>query len=161
MTDRLYTLYDAFGEILFETIHAADFADRLSVGLAKPLSQADRNQLWENNREQVQFLPEETINQLTALLAHKQAEATGGGKGKEKAGESEGDAQGEFIDDFEVIATDIINKIVQAGNAGRLEEIAAEHEDDLAGLQDKAPAHYTRVMRRMELRGQDLDRDPG
>ena len=64
-------------------------------------------------------------------------------------------------DDWGIVAADIIALIDQAPNADRLEEITALRERELTAMEENAPAHYTRVMQAMEVRGLDLDRkDP-
>jgi hypothetical protein len=60
-------------------------------------------------------------------------------------------------DDWQTIASDIVKEIGQAPNRGRLDEITALWEAELSNMEKNAPAHYTRVMRAMELRGLDLD----
>ena len=64
-------------------------------------------------------------------------------------------------DDWGIVAADIIALIDQAPNADCLEEITALRERELTAMEENAPAHYTRVMQAMEVRGLDLDRkDP-
>ncbi len=60
-------------------------------------------------------------------------------------------------DDWQTVASDIVAQITQASNRDRLEEITALCEAELTAMKDNSPAQYTRVMRAMELRGQELD----
>ncbi len=60
-------------------------------------------------------------------------------------------------DDWQIIATDIVNLIVVAGDFDRLAEIDAVYEAELTEMQKNAPDHYTRVMEAMERQGEELN----
>ncbi len=64
-------------------------------------------------------------------------------------------------DDWQIIATDIVNLIVIARGFDRLAEIDAVYEAELTEMQKNAPGHYTRVMEARERQGEELNRkDP-
>ena len=64
-------------------------------------------------------------------------------------------------DDWRIIAADIVKLIAEASNLDRLEEITAIYEGEFNDMKDDSPAHYTRVMRSMERRGEELSRQDG
>ena len=60
-------------------------------------------------------------------------------------------------DDWQIIATDIVNLIDVAGDFDRLAEIDATYTAELAEMDKHAPDHYSRVMRAMERQGEELN----
>ena len=76
--------------------------------------------------------------------------------GRPMAPEQVDQANGQ-ADDWLAVVQDIEAGIKLADNGDRLLEIDALYEAELTAMEKDAPAHYTRVMRAMENRGQELD----
>ena len=64
-------------------------------------------------------------------------------------------------DDWRTLVMDLEAAIELADNGDRLVEITVVNQDDLDAMKEHSPEHYTRVMRAMESRGEDLNRAPG
>lgn len=76
-TGRKFALVDQFGEEVYQTENVDDYAERLSELLEKMPNLAEIEQLWENNKEQVNSLPDSRAADVTALYEGKSAELAG------------------------------------------------------------------------------------
>ena len=63
-------------------------------------------------------------------------------------------------DDWLTLVLDLEAAITRAESAGTLDEITANYQDELDSMEANSPDSYTRVMRAMENRGQELDDPP-
>ena len=71
---KVFALVDQFGDETYQTENMDDYAERLSALLEKMLNLAEIEQLWDNNKEQVNSLPDSRAADVTALYESRAAE---------------------------------------------------------------------------------------
>lgn len=74
---KVFVVVDQFGEEAWQTENVDDYAERLSELLEKMPNLAEIEQLWANNKEQVNSLPDSRAADVTALYEGRSAELAG------------------------------------------------------------------------------------